>query len=134
MKPGIKLLAGAAVSLAFGFASPVLAQSYYGNNPPYYDESRIDSRDEALLDSVRDLMSEVRANRNELRSSFFTSAMRNLRSIESNITNARYLGGLTERQYDQNRSLLDRTEARFDNELRTARRYDDYDSRYAYRR
>ncbi len=141
MKFRSKMIGVVAALSTITFASPVLAQNYDGrygdryDNGRYYEGNReFSSRDDDLLNSVRDLMSEVQANRYNLRTAFLTSAMRNLRSVEDNIRNARYQGGLNDRQYVQNRNLLNRTEIRIQNELRTARTYNDDDGRYAYRR
>ena len=147
MNTRLKLLAGVGATLtALAMAAPASAQSYgytdrynnngytYGYNNRYYGtQDRLSIRDTRLMDQVQQLISEVQARRYDLRGSFYSSELRNLQRIEDNIRQARFMGGLTERQYRDNSNLLDRLDNRFRDELRTARRFDDYDGRYANR-
>ncbi|MBV9549067.1 MAG: hypothetical protein JO256_05270 [Alphaproteobacteria bacterium] len=144
MKNHLMLLGGvaAAALTALSLAGPASAQSYndtyryqngydsrdYGDR--YYSQDRLSGREAGLMDSMRQLRSELQSRRYDLRVSFYNSAMRNLQDIENRIAQARYMGGLSNRDYNSTRNLLDRLEYRVRNELRTARR--DYnDDRYA---
>jgi len=144
MKNRLKMLMGVGAALtALAMAAPASAQNYNDRSYDYRDRyngsysdgyrDRLSARDSRLLDQVRQLISEVQARRVDLRNSFFNSQMRNLQRVEDTITQARYMGGLTERQYRDNSNLLERLDVRFRDELRTARRYNDYDGRYANR-